>query len=222
MNKTFKKAVACTLVAGTVLAGGSLAINTPTEAAVKLLVSKPTNNYNACEKGHTKVLVTGHKSKGAVSITRNKKIYQYEFELKSTSYKKGKVKTDKKGTKTWTETKDFYLYQNGKKTNKVKTITRKATQKKSAKKPTYGSTKTTNYKTMKTYSYNNNGHSFSISYSHTAKGDARITVSTPKKTKGCNCKCGINSRSFNLIDNGISSITLSSENIYCSVKKHKH
>ena len=186
MNKKLTKVIACTMAVGTVLAGGTVMLNTPAQAATSTV-------YSSCNKKHNTVSLNADKSKGTVTVKEGSKTYSYKYQRKDTAYKKtASIKVDKKGTKTWTETKDTYLYINGKKVARLQRTTRKATQKKGAKKPTYSTTKVTYSKsTTKT----NIGKNHKIEYLHNVKGTSTLSITLNKL---CGCNSGTFNRKYSL------------------------
>ena len=186
MNKKLTKVIACTMAVGTVLAGGTVMLNTPAQAATSTV-------YSSCNKKHNTVFLDADKSKGTITIKEGSKTYSYKYQSKDTTYKKiASTKVDKNGTKSWTETKDTYLYVNGKKVAKLKRITRKATQKKGANKPTYSSTKVIYAEsTTKT----NVGKNHKIEYLHTKKGANTLSITLNNL---CKCNSGTFNRKYSL------------------------
>lgn len=227
MNKIVKKAVACSLIASTVLAGGTIALNLPAEASTTFSgvsggvstsngkityccnyckTKKPAStNYYSCSGKHTQVTVTGYKQNVTTTVKGKGRTYKFNYVVKSDSFKKNNIKVNGKGTKTWTETKDVYLYLNGQKTVKLQKITRTATQKKNSKKITYGKQNITRYdvqnsKTIKTATVG----TVKVTYSYNKNGQSKLVVNTSKTSNICKCKCGVSSKTYILRDKNVS------------------
>ena len=132
MNKIIKKAVACTLVAGTVLAG-TTAISMPAQAAT----IKSFHTVKMCK--HSNVTIKGNSNKGTITVKEKGKTFTYNYTTVKT--KQVSKKSTKNGITTWTETEQVRLNANGTcATNKsfasnvkLKTITKKYTKKQGKK-----------------------------------------------------------------------------------------
>ena len=135
MNKIIKKAVACTLVAGTVLAG-TTAISMPVQAATL----KPSHTVKMCQ--HSNVTIKGNSNKGTITVKEKGKTFTYNYT--TVKIKEASKKSTKNGITTWTETEYIKLNTNGtyavnksfSKSMKLQTTTKQYIQVK-GEKPTY-------------------------------------------------------------------------------------
>ena len=185
MNKIIKKAIACTLVAGTVLAGSTIALNTPAQAAS---YSK-NESYYFCSGKHAYAKLTNvYKQKGTISLKASGKNYSFKYEVKS-----GKESARKKvSSNKYTSTKNVYLYINGKKTDTMQTITYYYKSK--------TATKAYDKKVKRNHSQETRTTGpFTLIYTYDTDGSTLLTI---QQSKCSSCKTCANGIHYTLKDGG--------------------
>lgn len=171
MNKTFKKAIACTMAVGTLVAGGNIALNAPAKADS---YSK-TESYYFCNNKHAYAQLSNvYKQNGTLTLKASGKTYTYKYQVKS-----DKESKRKKVGNTYQSTKNVYLWINGKRSVLMQTYTY-----------TYKNATTKSYLSSNVRRYNfkkvtNVGSNFAVAYSYNTSGVSTLEIEQNK----CSAKC---------------------------------